>query len=163
MGDTEVDNLGTVRSHQNIRGLEVPVNDTDRIHGHQGFRQPHCQSNELIPLQRAVGSHVVEEVPTFDVFGNQVRMLRNQVGIHVPSCTDTSHPLTRLNFPAKSSPKAWVIGQLGTKELESELDPRAVLYQKHDPHAARPDTAQRTVRADDPGVGSMEIFHMREL
>ena len=71
MGDAKVDDFGSGWSHEDIGGLQVTMNDSDGVHGHEGFGQSDGESDQLLAHERPVGSYVLVEVALCYVLGRE--------------------------------------------------------------------------------------------
>ena len=126
------------------------MNDSDGVHGHEGFGQSDGESDQLLAHERPVGSYVLVEVALCYVLGREIWLIRLQVGVDVSGSTDTAHSLARLNLPSKAGSESRVVGQLGAQQLQRHLPTSAVLGQVDDPHAAHITT--NAIDTDDLGI-----------
>jgi hypothetical protein len=53
-------------------GFKVSVNDPRGVNGHDGLSETHREPYELLTEQRAMGSHLVGQIPSLDVLSDEI-------------------------------------------------------------------------------------------
>jgi hypothetical protein len=131
------------------------------VHGNDGLREAHCQADKLVTDQRAMGIHVVGQVPTFDVLGHQVGVIRVQVGVEVLGGADATYTLSSLNLSTEAGPERRVVRKLGPDQFERHLSTTWTFSQVDHTHPACSDPSNESVGTDILRIVRTEVLHRR--
>lgn len=145
--EAEVDDLGTVRAEQDVRGLQIPVQQSLLVHISQALGKGGAERQDEEGGQWAVRHHMLAEVRPLHVLGGQPGLFRVRVRVEElrdPRTPDSLQDLDLLR-EAQSSGR---IDDRWLDDLHRGWLTAWRLAQIHLPHAALADPAQQLEAAD---------------
>jgi len=116
------------------------MDDSNCVHGNQRLCETDGQSNQLFLLEGTVVRHRFRQAPTLDVFGDEIRVIRLEVGADVLGRADSADPLAGLDFAPEPDPKCPVFGELGSDQFQGHPLAGGVFGQVDDTHPTNADS-----------------------
>ncbi len=158
-GDTEVDDAGALGGQEDVRRLQVTVDDTGLVHRHQALGERRPDRGHLGGRQRALLGHLVVQRGPGDILRREPRAVRLQVGGDQPCRAAAADPPGGGHLACEARAEFLILGQVGADHLQRHSLAPPVRAEVDDTHAARPEPPVQSERADDTRVLAPEPHH----
>lgn len=158
-GDAEVDDPRALGRQQDVRGLEVPVDDARLVDGDQALGERGAHGGDLCGRQRAFLGHPVVQRGAGYVLGREPGAFGLQVRGHQARRAAAPDPPGGGHLTGEPRAELLVLGQIRPDDLERDTLPAPVRSQVDHAHAAGAEPAVQSERADDTRVLAPEPHH----
>ncbi len=162
-GDTEVDDPGALGGEEDVRRLQVPVDDTGLVHRHQPLRQGGPDRGHLGGRERTLLGDLVVERGAGHVLRREPGAVRFQVGGHQTGRTAAADPPGGRHLACEAGAELLILRQVRPDHLERHPLAPAVGTQVDDAHATRAEPPVQPERSDDTRILAPEPHHRHRL
>jgi len=146
--EAEVDEDGVLPLHQDVRRLDVPVQDIDDMHRDEGLRQPTREGDQVVAGDRPVLLDVIVQREARDIPDDDVRRVPPGIRIVDLCHPGRPHPTKRRDLPGHPGAPLVIAYDVRPEKLDGDAATVRRLRQVDDTHPALADLGEKLVGAD---------------
>ena len=158
-GDTEVDDPRPLGGEQDVRRLEIAMDNPGLMHSHKPLGQRGPDGGDLGRTERPLVGDLVMQGRPGHVLSGEPRPISLKIRRDEPSGAPPTNPPSGRDLAREPRTELLVLRQIRPDHLQRDPLPLAVGAQIDDTHSARAEPSVKPERADDARVLAPQAHH----